>query len=231
MFRALTSLFQLSLPFLEERSPRTADELLSRLRSFGLKRADRIRLTRNRSVMVSYRAGALRLHRAFLDAPPDVLRAVATFVDGRTRAQRAAARRTVLAYAVPRAADGAPRRRREARVSDDGPIEARLAEQHAALNADRFGGVLGEVPIRISRRLRSRLGYYRLAAPDGTNAEIVISRRHLRRHGWDEAVATLLHEMVHQWQDESRLPVDHGPGFRAKARAVGVTPAARRAVR
>jgi len=91
VFRALTSLFQLSLPFLEERPPRTADELLSRLRSFGLRRTDRIRLTRNRSVMVSYRAGALRLHRAFLDAPPDVLRAVATFVDGRTRAQRAAA--------------------------------------------------------------------------------------------------------------------------------------------
>lgn len=25
--------------------------------------------------------------------------------------------------------------------------------------------------------------------------------------------AALLHEMVHQWQDENRLPIDHGPAF------------------
>jgi len=38
----------------------------------------------------------------------------------------------------------------------------------------------------------------------------------------------MLHEMVHQWQAETGLPVDHGPLFRAKAREVGVLPAARR---
>jgi hypothetical protein len=232
VFRALTSLFQLALPFTEAAPPpRTADELLSRLKTLGLARTDRLRLTRNRAVMVSYRAGELRIHRAFLEAPTDVLRAVVTFMEGRQKTRRAAARQVLLGYAVPRADAGAARRRREARVPDDGPIEARLAQHHAALNADRFGGALHTVPIRLSRRLRSRLGYYRLAGPDGADAEIVISRRHLRRHGWDEAVATLLHEMVHQWQDESGLPVDHGPGFRAKARAVGVIPAARRAVR
>jgi hypothetical protein len=58
----------------------------------------------------------------------------------------------------------------------------------------------------------------------------VISRRHLRRHGWTEALATLVHEMVHQWQDERGGPVDHGRAFRAKAREVGVPAAARRAV-
>jgi hypothetical protein len=40
----------------------------------------------------------------------------------------------------------------------------------------------------------------------------------------------MLHEMVHQWQAESGLGVDHGPTFRAKAREVGVLPAARRSV-
>ena len=88
MFRALTSFFQLSFPFAEPAkppAPRTSEELLARLKTFGLKRTDRLRLTRNRTVMVSYRAGELRVHRAFLEAPPDVLRAVATFVDGRTR--------------------------------------------------------------------------------------------------------------------------------------------------
>lgn len=234
MFRALTSLFQLAFPFAEAApaAPRTADALLARLRTLGLKRTERLHLTRNRTVMVSFRGGTLRAHHAFLDAPPDVLQAMVTFVGGRTRAERVTARAVLLRYAVPRADTGAAkRRRREARLPADAPTEERLARHHAALNAERFGGALRPVTVRLSRRLQSRLGYYRLAAPDGTGAEIVISRRHLRRHGWDEAVATLLHEMVHQWQDESGLPVDHGRGFRAKARAVGVTPAARRAVR
>ena len=36
--------------------------------------------------------------------------------------------------------------------------------------------------------------------------------------------------MVHQWQDENGHPLDHGRGFRAKARAVGIVPAAKRGV-
>ena len=36
--------------------------------------------------------------------------------------------------------------------------------------------------------------------------------------------------MVHQWQAETGLPVDHGPGFRRKAREVGIEPQARRKV-
>jgi hypothetical protein len=60
--------------------------------------------------------------------------------------------------------------------------------------------------------------------------EIAISYRHLVRDGWSEAEQTLLHEMVHQWQAETGRPVDHGPGFRAKARAVGVAPRAMRDV-
>jgi hypothetical protein len=42
--------------------------------------------------------------------------------------------------------------------------------------------------------------------------------------------ATVLHEMVHQWQAETGRPVDHGPGFRAKAEELGVVPRARRRV-
>jgi len=61
-----------------------------------------------------------------------------------------------------------------------------------------------------------------------TPAEIVVSRRHIRRHGWEEALHTLLHEMVHQWQDEQGFAIDHGSSFRAKAREVGITPSARR---
>ena len=65
----------------------------------------------------------------------------------------------------------------------------------------------------------------------GEPHEITMSRTHIDRHGWDEAAHTLLHEMVHQWQAEAGLPVDHGPTFRRKAREVGVEPRAHRQVR
>jgi hypothetical protein len=57
-----------------------------------------------------------------------------------------------------------------------------------------------------------------------------MSRTHISRHGWREAMHTLLHEMVHQWQHETGQPVDHGTAFRQKARDVGIAPAARRNV-
>ena len=204
---------QLELPF----APRTAEALLAQLTQYGLRGMTTLRLTRNRAVMVSYRAGALRVHRAFLQAPPDVLRAVAMFVSGHTRAERAKGRKILLTYTVP---TDKPRRR-ESRHPDDAPAEARLSAAHTAVNAERFDGMLRPISIRVSRRLKSRLGYYRVASQEEP-AEIVISRRHLRRHGWAEAIATLVHEMVHQWQDESGGPVDHGRAFRRKARDVGL---------
>ena len=41
----------------------------------------------------------------------------------------------------------------------------------------------------------------------------------------------LMHEMVHQWQEETGHPIDHGPAFRRKAHDVGTTPRAKRALR
>jgi hypothetical protein len=40
----------------------------------------------------------------------------------------------------------------------------------------------------------------------------------------------MLHEMVHQWQAETGLRMDHGRTFRQKAGEVGVLPAAKRTV-
>lgn len=182
------SVDQLELVF----APRTAEELLQRLRAYGLRDITSLRLTRNRATMVSYRGGALRVHRAFLNAPSNVLHAIAAFVSGRTRAERAAARRVLLAYPVPR--DERPlRKRREPRHPEDAPTEERLSAAHRALNAERFGGMLHPISIRVSRRLKSRLGYYRVSTAHEP-PEIVISRRHLRRHGWTEALATLVHK-------------------------------------
>ena len=215
---------QLSLGLDAAAPPRDADELLARLRALGLQRIERCRLTSNRNVMVSFRGGDLRVHEAYLGAPEAVHHAIVVFVQGRTRADRHAARRRITSYTID---TGPPSHRRERTHPDDEPTAVRLAEWHGRLNTEHFGGRLREVPVRVSRRMKSRLGHYTAATTD-VPGEIAISRRHLRRHGWDEAVHTLLHEMVHQWQDESGLPLDHGPRFRAKAREVGIEASARR---
>ncbi|MEO5579987.1 MAG: SprT-like domain-containing protein [Gemmatimonadaceae bacterium] len=172
------------------------------------------------------------MHHAYLDAPDAVLRAIVVFIRGRTKAERAAARRELLAYKLPRGPDASPAesRSRERTHRDDERWAVALAHRHAAFNSEKFGGELRSIPIRISRRMKSRLGHYTWRGAGGECAEIVISRRHIRRHGWDEAFHTLLHEMVHQWQDERGHAVDHGRQFRAKARAVGIAPAACRDV-
>jgi SprT-like family len=125
-----------------------------------------------------------------------------------------------------------PRRRRAAEKTnpEDEAMAERLRRAHESFNREKFGGVLGTPPIRVSRRMKSRLGHYTHREPSGEGGEIVISRRHIKRHGWAEAMDTLVHEMIHQWQDETGLPVDHGRQFRAKARAVGISPLARRDV-
>ena len=206
--------------------PRSAAELFSRLRALGLKGFESCRLTRNRTVVVSFSGRELRVHEAFLGAPPSVLASIVTFACGRTRAHRAAARRSILAYPIERPPP--VRRAREQADPADAPLVRKLETWHAEYNRQHFAGQLGSVALRVSRRMKSRLGHYSPARGADDRAEIVISRRHIRRHGWTEALHTLLHEMVHQWQDEHGHVIDHGPTFRTQARAVGITPSARR---
>jgi len=215
---------------LDEPPPKNAEELRARLQRLGLGSQYRVRLTTNRTVVVSYSGGELRIHNSFLDADEEVWKAIIRFVHGRTRVIRNEARRTILEFPVARAAN-APRRKRapERTHPADIPLIRELTRLHKAYNEERFDAVLREIPIRTSRRMKSRLGHYSPAS-EGCEPEIVLSRRHIRRDGWAEAVHTLLHEMVHQWQDEQGLVVDHGASFRAKARAVGITPMACRAV-
>jgi SprT-like family protein len=210
--------------------PRNAEELKARLQRLGLGTRYRVLLTTNRTVVVSYSGGKLRIHNSFLGASEEIWKAIIIFVHARSRAARQEARRMILEFPVPRSADPARVRRSPERTHPaDLPVIRELSRWHAAYNEVRFGGLLPAVPIRISRRMRSRLGHYSPAA-DGREAEIVLSRRHIRRDGREEVLHTLLHEMVHQWQDLNGMPVDHGAGFRTKARAVGITPLACRAV-
>ena len=231
MLQALTRFFrgtrdtpQFELSF-ETTTPRTADELLARLRQLGLKRIARARLTRNRNVMVSFGGGELRVHEGYLGAPESVLRAIAMFVEGRTRADRRAAQRIIVAFPI---LTGAPATRRERTHADDDGIVEQLEAWHQRYNTRHFNGRLKAVAIRVSRRMKSRLGHYTAGTRGGAGAEIAISRAHVLKHGWPEALHTLLHEMVHQWQDETERTIDHGANFRAKCREVGIAPYARR---
>ncbi len=215
------------LTLLLHHTPSTAEELLVRLRQLGMRRIELCRLTRNRNVMVSFGLNELRVHEGYLAAPDDVLEAIVRFVEGSTRRERLGARRRLLEFPI---ATAAPRRRRNGTHPDDQRCAERLTDVHARFNRDFFGGALRTLEVRVSRKMRSRLGHYTAATAADDPPEIAISRRHLRRHGWDEALHTLLHEMVHQWQDEQGLEIDHGRTFRAKAREVGVSPNARRTV-
>ncbi len=178
--------------------------------------------------MVSVVARTLRVHEAYLHGGEPVHAAIVAFVMARRGPRRAAAQRVILDFArtIPRSPGPA---RAEAMHPDDEPLAKRLTAAHVALNAQWFGGALPTPPIRVSRRMRSRLGHY-TPARQGDGCEIAISRRHIRRNGFGDAVRTLLHEMVHQWQDESGLPVDHGTAFKRKAREVGIPPRAARIV-
>jgi len=209
------------------------DQLPERLRLLGLRQVSRVLTHTNRTVMVSIGSdGTLRLHRGYAWASDRVLRAIVRFLDPRApRPIRRNAQRELLAFPAEHyaPAPARPVRRDRPRPGDLRLID-RLQRLHAELNGRHFGGSLGELPIRLSGRMRTRLGELAVDLKTGRPLEIALSRRHLTRHDWAEVEHTILHEMVHQWQAETGLRVDHGPTFRRKAREVGVLPAARRAV-
>ncbi|HEY5088146.1 MAG TPA: SprT-like domain-containing protein [Gemmatimonadaceae bacterium] len=109
----------------------------------------------------------------------------------------------------------------------DATIISQLQTAHGEYDSTLFDGELGSIRIRISRRMKNRLGHY-MVAGGGQPAEIAMSLRHLERDPWEDVLHTLAHEMVHQWQDQNGMALDHGQAFRAKAREVGISARATR---
>ena len=203
--------------------------LAGRLSKLGLPPVTAVRTHRNRTVMVSLTPQrVLRIHRGYAEAPDRVLRAIVRFLKpGIPRTSRQAARTVLLGFPVEDHAPpvGVPRREVRPQPGDE-ERSGRLALLHEAFNQRHFDGRLERPPIRLSGRMRTRLGEVTLERRTGRVKEIVISSRHLRRDGWAEAQRTLLHEMIHQWQAESGFPVDHGRAFRKKAVELGIEPRA-----
>jgi hypothetical protein len=207
------------------------EDLPARLYLLGLHGVSRVVRHTNRSVMVSIgKRRVLRIHAGYAYASDSVLRAIIRFLDARLpRAVRRAAERELLAFPVEEyASSGPPRLRQERPRPGDLLLLHRLSQAFDRFNREHFAGQLSTVPIRLSGRMRSRLGELSVDIRTGQPIEIAISRRHIARHRWSEVEHTLLHEMVHQWQAETGLPVDHGPLFREKARQVGVVAGAKR---
>ena len=211
-------------------SPEAAEaELRRRLDALGMPPFRGFATHTNRTVLLSVTSrGVLRLHRGFAWAPDRVLSAIVRYVrPGTHRATRRTAEREFLTF--PHETHPPPARptRRGSEAPGDQVVLRRLAEMHTRLNAAHFEGRLASIAFRLSGRMRTRLGELAMDAKSARPLEIAMSRAHLR-HGWVEVERTVLHEMVHQWQAESGLPVDHGTAFRRKARAVGIEPTARR---
>ncbi len=210
---------------------RVADEALlrNRLRKLGVRRP--IVVHENRTVMVSLgRSGKLRIHRGYAYSADRTLRAIIDFVNAGNRSTRAVAEREILAFPIESYLPRKQRRRKRRVSARDGAIVAALEAMHADLNTRFFHGGLAAVPFRISDRMRTRLGEVTVDPRSPRLLEITLSRSHWERDGEEEVAKTLLHEMIHQWQAESGLTVDHGVMFRRKAREIGVPPVARRMI-
>ena len=206
-----------------------APDLVARLRAIGLPEATPVVAHANRRVLVTLTArGALRVHAGYAHAPDEVLAAIVRWSRPRTRrADRLEAQRLLTGFPVHAHVAppplSLPRRASPAAVRPgDAPILERLRTLHAELNRRRFGGVLGEVTLVLSERMRRRLGEFRPAAATGERHGIALGRRHLARDGWRRVTETLLHEMVHQWQAESGRPLGHRSDFRLKCEAIGI---------
>jgi SprT-like family protein len=206
--------------------------LENRLLTLGLREIDRVVTHTNRTVMLSLNRRVLRIHRGYAYAPDRVLKAIVRFLNRRVpRALRRLAEREFLQFPVEEHAPppAGPGRRERPRPGDVLLLH-RLETLYHQLNQQHFGGTLGEIPIRLSGRMRRRLGELSVDIRTGRPLELSVSRRHIARHSWAEVEHTVLHEMVHQWQAETGLRIDHGRTFRQKAREVGVLPAAKRTI-
>jgi hypothetical protein len=200
-------------------------ELEARLRALGLPADVPVALHANARVLVTRTArGVLRLHRGYGHAPDEVLRAIVEWAQPRVRrAARLAAERTLIGFPVHAHVPTGPERRRpDVTRPGDARLLQRLHELHTELNGRHFAGALGLVRIGLSYQMRRKLGEFRPPQGPGGRASIVLGRRHIRRDGWPAAVETFLHEMIHQWQSETGLPLAHDRAFRTKAAAIGI---------
>ena len=173
----------------------------------------------------------LRLHRGYASAPDRVLGAIVRFLDPRVpRVLRRVAEREFLGFPVEEYAPP-PAQPPAARPAASRATSRCFNGSPTCISAStpvHFGGALSAIPIRLSGRMRTRLGELTHGLPDGLPGGDHPQPAAHSPAPWAEVEHTLLHEMVHQWQAESGLAVNHGSTFKRKARELGIEPQARR---
>lgn len=205
--------------------------MLAALRARGVEGAARVVFKDNRTrlLSVSRDRRTVYLHRCFAAAPPAVVDAMATLLAGRRRAaatRRAA--RVLRAWAAehaplpvaspkPGRCDGTPAQR------------AVLRERYGEYNRGYFGSRLPAVPLRVSARMRRRLGHVRChRTEDGRRVVVELAINALLFDAGNEAVfrETLLHEMAHveAWLVHGHR--GHGAIWKRIAQRVGCEPRA-----
>ncbi len=208
------------------------DPILTALRARG-SGIRRVRYRSNRSVLLSVsRDGqTLNSHACFRDAPPEIVDAMVAVVTIRrdTRSRREALRKLREWEGTRRGLERA-RRRKPRR---DRPVNGRetepLRQLFRELNADRFGGELPEIPLRVSRRMTRALGTVRYgdgADPARWVMEIAISADLLRPGNRAALEDTMLHEMAHAEAWLRHGHKGHGRPWRRIAERVGCRPRA-----
>lgn len=192
----------------------------------------RVRLRNNRTRLLSLSAdrGTLNLHEALAHAPPEVLDAVAHFCGGRSRRKRHAAAAVIRDFVSAVRPAPQPPARRPPCCAGTAAERAWLRDLYLRLNHKRFGGRLpAGVPLRLSARMRSRLGHFvprtggegrREAGEIAINGSLLAPGREADLH------ETLLHEMAHLEAWLFHGSRRHDRDWKACARAAGCRPRA-----
>jgi hypothetical protein len=221
--------------------PWSSADLLRELSRRGARRLRSVVLRANRRTIWSLTAGGTRfnLHRAFSLAPEavlDDLSLIAREARRRSEAYRRAAGRIaqwpVVLESIRDLRSAAEGRRRGAR----GPCcatpgqRAYLTALYDAINMRSFGGRLPSgVPVRLSSRMRSRLGHM-VPGFDAEGrpyvVEIALNADLMLAANDDVRTETLLHEMVHVADLLQHGQVGHGPTWRRLALEAGCEPRA-----
>lgn len=226
--------------FPEDEPNRTAPELLDELRRRGARRLEAVALKANRRRIWSLTANGTRfnLHRAFARAPDEIVADLALIArEARRggRGYRAAADRVsrwpVVVAAMRELAS-------EANGAGRGPgpccataeQRAYLEEAYKEINRLRFGGRLPElVPLRLSSRMRNRLGQM-MPGRDGEGrlrvVEIALNADLMLPENDAIRTETLVHEMAHVADLLEHGNVGHGATWRRIAVRVGCDPRA-----
>lgn len=231
-------------------TPHTEETFLCALRARGAIRLRKVAFRPTRSTIFSLTRGGevLNLNAAFRAAPPPLLDALAVIATARTRrsqAYREAVRRLCewppLVEAISEARRASSAARTAARTAAIragipstpccGTPEQRayLRSLFRTLNRERFESRLPEnLPIRLSNRMRRRLGQIRFDVIDGErmvvdialNVDLMLAENDAQR------LDTLLHEMAHAEAYLFHGDRGHGPYWKRIARRVGCEPRA-----